>query len=777
MMNEQSTLYSKGRTDRKPPTFISETTQMRLIGKILITTLAFWTIMLRTISGAHAISFDEFNDLPQQQGVATSTVLTVDTSTINTASAIGGVRYLEAKTVGEPRRVEADIDAGIYYHSQAASARGTSLIRWDGDANPGLQHNGLGGIDLTEDGSTAIRIRVYSFDYPDNKTLPIRVTLYDASNSDIFFRGQIVLSSSITTPTDFLIPLDSINFASLGQVAGDISQTVKNVGAIDFFVDGSANPAYDLELSFIGTNGKCVDLVPKNGFILDECGVCNGDNSTCSDCEGIPNGPAKPNIGYSCPTGDIGLCSTGKYTGTPPNNCICTPDYTPKNELCDNLDNDCNGAIDEGLGKGNSCSVGIGACKNDGSNICAPDGSVICSVNPKAPTTEICDNVDNDCDGATDEDFDKGASCSEGVGACLRTGVKQCSVTGGISCTAVPGTPTTEICDNIDNDCDGLIDEDLDKGASCSVGVGSCQRNGVKQCGQSGEVVCSAVAGAPQAESCDNADNDCDGQVDEDLDKGGSCTVGVGACQTTGVKICGMDGSVMCSSTPGTPSTEICDGIDNDCDGLVDEDAPTMGPLVDQCGICKGDGKSCLDCKGTVNGTAKVDECNVCGGDGTSCLQCSTFDQSNTLGDLDSGAKEQQKIVRGAVVALRSIPSAAREARFISKTLEAAQRLQILNWELSWSLPVIATDCTFTTSVCVSTSNLSILGAYRENNLKLRNLALDVMKKVKRYRRNRLTARDKRILQSAEKQFQANLTLSQTVPESQFACTSTAPTP
>jgi hypothetical protein len=83
------------------------------------------------------------------------------------------------------------------------------------------------------------------------------------------------------------------------------------------------------------------------------------------------------------------------------------------------------------------------------------------AVHPGA--AEVCNQIDDDCDATVDEGFGTGVACSVGQGACLRYGLIVCTANGsGNQCDAVPGTPQTEVCNLIDDDCDGPIDEDFD---------------------------------------------------------------------------------------------------------------------------------------------------------------------------------------------------------------------------------------------------------------------------------------------------------------------------
>jgi len=79
------------------------------------------------------------------------------------------------------------------------------------------------------------------------------------------------------------------------------------------------------------------------------------------------------------------------------------------------------------------------------------------------PTTEVCNNIDDDCNGVVDNGFAVGAAfpCTAGVGSCATTGPQRCSSYGGILCYAVPETPTPEVCNGLDDDCNGVVDDGI----------------------------------------------------------------------------------------------------------------------------------------------------------------------------------------------------------------------------------------------------------------------------------------------------------------------------
>lgn len=261
----------------------------------------------------------------------------------------------------------------------------------------------------------------------------------------------------------------------------------------------------------------------------------------------------------------------------------CAP--SPHSEICDGIDNDNDdtGSADENLGC--VCTIGekqpcytgpagtknIGQCK-EGYLLCKSDGSGFDSVCHDQVTPDLYeqpDGIDNDCDGSSDES----APCIDGhqcyfgppqtrdVGAC-KTGMHLCKADGTFDTCSGQVLPTNEIPGNMaDDNCNGETDELMPGPELCnglddnfnglpdegfgilSCGVGACQ-NAIAACINGQVQVCESFPPPSAIDYCfDAIDNNCDGLIDEN-----------------------------CMLCPPSPSLEICDGIDNDNDGLIDAD-------------------------------------------------------------------------------------------------------------------------------------------------------------------------------------------------------------
>jgi hypothetical protein len=186
---------------------------------------------------------------------------------------------------------------------------------------------------------------------------------------------------------------------------------------------------------------------------------------------------------------------------------------------------------------------------------------------------EVCNGVDDNCNGQTDESDPRfGQDCNTtDLGACAAGKFTRCSA-GQIVCTSQLEAGTrVETCNNIDDDCDGITDNNLVDprlGVDCAVSgkAGECAKGKVRCV--TGNVVCGQVF-LPTTETCNGKDDDCDGVVDNPAAvTGASCNTGaLGEC-AAGTTTCG-DAGVGCAPLH-VSVTEICNGLDDNCDGLTD---------------------------------------------------------------------------------------------------------------------------------------------------------------------------------------------------------------
>ncbi|HOD07445.1 MAG TPA: MopE-related protein, partial [Myxococcota bacterium] len=185
-----------------------------------------------------------------------------------------------------------------------------------------------------------------------------------------------------------------------------------------------------------------------------------------------------------------------------------------------------------------------------------------------------CDGKDNDCDGKTDEELvapDQPACLTAGVCAGNESAIFRLCKAGTWQCeySRVPDFEGIESsCDGVDNNCDGDTDEGL-------IAQECFNRNEYGKC--PGLTVCTIYEGVscegpqPMAEICNGVDDNCNGSTDENL-TGQECVREneYGTCG--GFTVCdAMTGGTDCSAP--LPAPETCDSIDNDCDGDTDEEA------------------------------------------------------------------------------------------------------------------------------------------------------------------------------------------------------------
>lgn len=361
-----------------------------------------------------------------------------------------------------------------------------------------------------------------------------------------------------------------------------------NYGNTTVSVWGCSSPS-----GYITIDGDCDDgNANVNPGAMEVCNLLD------DDCDGLVDEGVQTTYyadsdgdGYGEPNETVLACAAPSGYVSNGDDCNDTnPNINPgAREECNETDDNCDGQVDEDVETtyyADTDEDGFGDPSNSILDCRTPagyvDNALDCNdanpnINPSI--AEICNLIDDDCDGMVDEgvllpfhadqDGDGFGDAETTIMACVAPigFVENNDDCDDLDASVHPGA--SEVCNEIDDDCDGLVDEDVqllfyqdaDEDGygnllvivlACTAPSGYVSNNA--DCDDTNNNV---HPGAQ--EICNSLDDNCNGQVDEIFDQDGD---GYGTCN-------GDCNDLNSSIHPGAP--ELCNNLDDDCDGLIDE--------------------------------------------------------------------------------------------------------------------------------------------------------------------------------------------------------------